>query len=235
MRRSLLRRAWRPDPGGKPQGAPASWSTRKKLGRRRGCAGLGGPIPAASRRGRGSSKLEHSKTASAGIHTTHLPAGPARHRFQHHRPGTAGFQRVSQKPNRSAPPWWSPHPAQLAAPGLAARSRRQAAGAGAPASRSTPWPPQPASLRHPLPSGRSRRRSRLRPPLDRRLPAGRNRHRPQRPAAQRRHRAQAGSTPRPRRKATRVSKAAARPCWTRCEPGKTARCAPPKWAARRSE
>ncbi len=102
-----------------------------------------------------------------------LPAGRVTADPSGHPPGTAVFQKVSQEPNRSAPPWWSPHPAQLAAPGLAARSRRQAAGAGAPASRSTPGPPPPASIRHPLPAGRAHRPSQRPPAWDRRLPAGR--------------------------------------------------------------
>ncbi len=149
---------------------------------------VGGQIPAASRRVRGSSKLEHSKAAFGGV----IATGPLRP--------------VSREPHRSAPACRSPDAAQLAAPGwrpdpggkppgpglqqagalqgrlrrrhrdralaagvarappecsglpeprcgaaccagLAARSRRQAAGSGAPASWSTPRPPSAASSR----------------------------------------------------------------------------------------
>ncbi len=146
IRRSLLRRGWRPDPGGKPPG------------------------PGLRQAGALQDRLRRHQHD-----TLFQPASRShQHDLRLSAPGTADFQRVSQNPNRSAPPWWSPHPAQLAAPWLAARSRRQAAGAGAPASRSTPRPPPPASVRHPLPAGLTL--APARPPTlgpwDRRLPAG---------------------------------------------------------------
>ncbi len=70
---------------------------------------VGGQIPAASRRGRGSGKPEHSKAP---------PPASIRHpRVAAHRDTPPGGRGCRKSSNPSAPPWWSPHPAQLAAPG----------------------------------------------------------------------------------------------------------------------
>ncbi len=122
IRRSLLRRVWRPDPGGKPPGPGL-----RQAGALPGCL----------------SRHQHDNLFQpAGLTTA---PGP---------PGTAGFQRVSQKGQLECSTLVEPPSGAACCAGLVARSRRQAAGAGAPASRSTPWPPQPASTRHPLPAGR---------------------------------------------------------------------------------